>query len=76
MTRLQAGSPGLFSGRDKDFFLRHRVQIASGANQPHVQWVPGVKRLGHEAGHSPSSTLRLQTLPIRSHTHIHGQIVN
>jgi hypothetical protein len=44
-----------------NFSLHHCVQNDSGPNQPHIQWVIGalslgVKRLGHEADHSPPSS--------------------
>jgi hypothetical protein len=53
---------GSIPGADRDIFsLHHRVQTGSGAPSP-VQWVPGAKRSGREAYHSPplNSKVRLR----------------
>jgi len=46
------------------FSLRHPVQTDSGANRPHIQWVPGnisvgVKRPGREPEQSPPSSAEI-----------------
>jgi hypothetical protein len=50
---LHAGRPG-----NREFLFYTVSRPALGSTQQHIQWVtgivsPGVKRLGHEADHSP-----------------------
>jgi hypothetical protein len=40
---------------------------ALGSTQPPIQWVLGVKQLGHEAGHSPPASARLKKMQICLH---------
>jgi hypothetical protein len=59
-----------------NFSFHHRVQTASGAHQPTIQWVSralslGVKRPGREANHSPPSRADVKEcveLYLHSHT--------
>jgi len=46
MTRLLAGTPGLYSGRDKNFSLHNRVQTASGAHPASCSGGTGSKTAG------------------------------
>jgi hypothetical protein len=45
-----------FLVRGKIFSLFHSVQTGYGAHSASIQWVPGVKLLGCEAGHSSPSS--------------------
>jgi hypothetical protein len=47
------------------FLFTTASRMALGPTQPPIQWVPGalslgVKRLGHEADHSPSSSAEVK----------------
>jgi hypothetical protein len=47
------------------FLFTTTSRMALGLTQPHIQWVPGalslgVKQLGHEADHSPSSSAEIK----------------
>jgi hypothetical protein len=59
------GSRVRFPAEAGNFSLHHRVQNASGAHQPPVQWVPGahsvgVMRPGREPDHSPPSSAEVK----------------
>jgi hypothetical protein len=45
---------GLIPGGGKKYFSSSVSRPAPGSTQSPIQWVPGVKRPGHEADHSPA----------------------
>jgi hypothetical protein len=56
-TKLRAGRPGLDSRQGQEIFLYITAsKPALGPTQPPIQWVQGVKLLGHEADLSPPSS--------------------
>jgi hypothetical protein len=44
------------SGRVKNFYFFISSRPALGSTQPPIKWVPGVKRQGREADHSPPTS--------------------
>jgi hypothetical protein len=44
----------------RSFSQLHKVETGSGFTQPLIQWVPEVKRPGHEADSSPSSNAEVK----------------
>jgi hypothetical protein len=60
---LRAGRPGFSSRQEQEiFFTASRPTL--GPTQPPIQWLPGVKRLGREADHSPPSSTEVKTVGI------------
>jgi hypothetical protein len=65
-----------FPAVSRDFSLLHSVQPALDPIQPPIKWTlvplsPGIKRLGREADHLPSSAAEVGA-PIR----FHGVVLN
>jgi hypothetical protein len=52
---LRAGLSGFDSQHGKISLFTIASTPALGPTEPHIQWVPGVKRSGSEADHSPST---------------------
>jgi hypothetical protein len=57
---------------------RHSVQTGSEVNQPPTQWVPGAKRPGREADHSPPTSAEVKKMWIYNPLPIplHGVVLN
>jgi hypothetical protein len=53
---------GLSPDRDKNFLLFMSSRTATGSTQPPIQWVPGVKRPGREAEHSPRNSTEVKKI--------------
>jgi hypothetical protein len=49
-------------GRVKNFHFSMSSRPALGSTQPPVQWVPGVKRPGREADHSPPTSAEVKKI--------------
>jgi hypothetical protein len=54
--RGRSSSPG----RVKNFLFSMSSRPALGSTQPRIQWVPGVKRSGREAGQSPPASAEVK----------------
>jgi hypothetical protein len=50
--------PGIESRWGRDF--SHKSRPALGPTQPHVKWVPGVKRPGRAADHPPPPSAEVE----------------
>jgi hypothetical protein len=50
-------------------FSSPRRPDALGPTQPPIQWVPGVKRQGREADHSPPTSTEVKKMGICASTH-------
>jgi hypothetical protein len=55
-------------GRANKFFFSKSSRLALGFTQPPFQWVPGVKRHGREADHSPPTSAELKKMWIYTST--------
>jgi hypothetical protein len=51
-----------------EFSLPHIVQTVLGPTQPPIQWVPGAKRQGREADHSPPASAEVTKMWIYTST--------
>jgi hypothetical protein len=71
---------GLSPGRVKYFHFSMLSRPALGHTQPPIQWVPGVKRPGREADHSPPATAEVKKMWIYVYIHssirLHGVVLN
>jgi hypothetical protein len=56
-------------GKVKNFLFSTSSRPALGSTQPPVQCVPGVKRLGREADHSPPASAEVKNTWIYTSTH-------
>jgi hypothetical protein len=68
VTKIGAGQSGVgipVEARDFPFFTTSRPAV--GPTKPLIQWVPGLRRPGHEGNHSPLVVPRLRlsgTVPL------------
>ena len=79
VTKLQAGPTGVrLPAGVRDFSCLRRVQTPLGPTQPPVDWAPvafssGLKRLGCDCDHSPSSSAEVMNEGICIHScNLHG----
>jgi hypothetical protein len=71
--RGQSSSPG----RVKNFFFSMSSRPALESTQPPIQWIPGVKRPGREADHSPQASAEVNVdLYIQSPIRLYGVVLN
>jgi hypothetical protein len=54
------GDRGSVLGKGKILLFSIASRPALGLTQPPIQWVPGVKRPGSEADHSPPSSIKMK----------------
>jgi hypothetical protein len=57
----RARRPGFDSQEVENCSFLRSIQTGSEANQSHIQWVPGVKRLGPEADHLLTSSAEVKS---------------
>jgi hypothetical protein len=57
---IRAGRPGFDSQRGKIFLFCIASRPTLGPTQPSIQWLPGVKRPGREADHTPPSSVEVK----------------
>jgi hypothetical protein len=55
-------------GRIKNFYVSISSRPALGSAQPFIKWVPGVKRQGREADHSPPTSAEVKKMWIYTYT--------
>jgi hypothetical protein len=55
-------------GRVKNFHFSISSRPALGSTQPPIKWVPGVKRQGREADHSPPTSAEVKKMWIYTST--------
>jgi len=73
---------GLILGRGNNGFFFIFITVfrpTLGPTQPPVQWVLGVKQLGHEVDHSPPSSAEVKNVWNYTSTppvHLHGMVLN
>jgi hypothetical protein len=65
-------------GRIKNVLFSTSSRTALGFIHPTIQWVPGVKRQGREADHSPPTSIEVKKMYIYIHSPIrpHGLVLN
>jgi hypothetical protein len=63
-------------GAGKNFHFSMSSKPALGPTQPPIQWVPGVKRPGREADHSPPTSAEVKKTWIYTSTRLHGVLLN
>jgi hypothetical protein len=65
---------GSIPGKGKIFLLSSASRPVLAPTHPSVQWVPGVKRQGREAGHSLPSSAEVNNL--QSRIRLNGMVIN
>jgi hypothetical protein len=64
---------------ENNFLFSTSSRPTLGPTQAPIQWVPGVKRPGSEADHSPSTSIKVKNTWIYTFTppiHLHGVVLN